>query len=66
MPVNQVLDERYVDREALLKKLLDKFGRGNFATEDTGEQLVITVPYKLTRDEIKSLRPKTNSAGPRP
>lgn len=33
MPVNQVLDQRYVDRELLLHKLLELFGHSNFSME---------------------------------
>jgi len=54
--MNQVLEQRYVDKQRLFSLLTRLFAIGAFSVEDTGEHYIMTLPRGLTQDEIQSVR----------
>ncbi|KAK1833966.1 hypothetical protein QBC39DRAFT_344811 [Podospora conica] len=55
VPESQTLDRRYIDDEKLLTLLKSLFGIGNFTIEYDDDDVKLTIPYKLSLDQEKSV-----------
>jgi len=54
MPVQQIIEGRYVEREKLIKLLKTTFGEGNYQVRLQLNRWILSVPKELTEEQIDS------------